>query len=835
MATSLSDFVAADAGRDGPPEAHSDAGSVTGQSVASGTTALTAVSWSTHRSQASTVQAGPVIEAEPKHKIVKASRPSDSSSNFAKPVAISDKRVSCQTFYFATRCNAVVHVDFYSSECCDGAKVRVKEVHDAEILSEAEDFADFITPVFHVTLNCGPRDSMPDGQSVDLIVEVDVEGGVNTNALAFVKRSSASADDVWGGVIGGEFETLPSPTGLRMRGRITTSSFSFWGVACCHAKVAMHHIHDGRARKLNLIVYSGAPEGSYPIPRDWNHVQNNVHTPMLKGFCMLQNSEGQPILMKHGKEFEVRLECDGVTKSQKAEWKHSSSYVACEQLEFDVQDIPSESWLKVRICRESTALVHRPRNGIREYAMRQENLLPHDCEKVDKGRRLRYWPEDVQACSPGPGKITCGYCFKAASEEEYLAIKGGGSLKVGPCCKGIKSLLLSGPGLIRPASEPAASPSADTAAVMQLVPGQGARRGQEAPTSSGKRPQGGLPVIEGFFCKKVPDKKQLLRDMEAVKRADAADKDERLMQLESQLMALETIDVHNEAQALTSKLSGGRRVFEILVHSQPSFDTFKRSMRSAKERTVRVLHLSGHGEFQCGFFWLKNQVVSTEYEQVSLDTFIRILQTEMDGASGGTIECVVLNACETEEMGKKLRGAGVSYVVCWQSEVQDNTAREFALQFYASLNEQDPTRARDYRRAFKHAASRISSGGGAQRAPAKHLAVGAVDFVCLLSESGNEFPDTGHIRQESDEDDLGSCAHTGQVFFIQEGNMEQDRLGCRKGALCQRTSLSSSYSTDAQDRKFAANGYAGVYRQRICALPRPPGSTHVDPRGPERD
>ena len=241
MATSLSDFVAADAGRDGPPEAHSDAGSVTGQSVASGTTALTAVSWSTHRSQASTVQAGPVIEAEPKHKIVKASQPSDSSSNFAKPVAISDKHVSCQTFYFATRCNAVVHVDFYSSERCDGAKVRVKEVHDAEILSEAEDFADFITPVFHVTLNCGPRDSMPDGQSVDLIVEVDVEGGVNTNALAFVKRSSASADDVWGGVIGGEFETLPSPTGLRMRGRITTSSFSFWGVACCHAKVAMHH------------------------------------------------------------------------------------------------------------------------------------------------------------------------------------------------------------------------------------------------------------------------------------------------------------------------------------------------------------------------------------------------------------------------------------------------------------------------------------------------------------------------------------------------------------------------------------------------------------------
>ncbi len=30
--------------------------------------------------------------------------------------------------------------------------------------------------------------------------------------------------------------------------------------------------------------------------------------------------------------------------------------------------------------------------------------------------------------------------------------------------------------------------------------------------------------------------------------------------------------------------------------TQPSFDTFKGSMRSAKERNVRLLHLSGHDE-----------------------------------------------------------------------------------------------------------------------------------------------------------------------------------------------------------------------------------------------
>ena len=46
-----------------------------------------------------------------------------------------------------------------------------------------------------------------------------------------------------------------------------------------------------------------------------------------------------------------------------------------------------------------------------------------------------------------------------------------------------------------------------------------------------------------------------------------------------------------------------------------------------------------------------------------------------------------------------------------------------------------------------------ASGGGATRAAQKHLAVGAVDYVRLLSEHGDEFPDTGHIRQGEEESD----------------------------------------------------------------------------------
>jgi hypothetical protein len=119
------------------------------------------------------------------------------------------------------------------------------------------------------------------------------------------------------------------------------------------------------------------------------------------------------------------------------------------------------------------------------------------------------------------------------------------------------------------------------------------RRSEGVPVVGEQTPSvapGKLPVIEGFFCKRIPDKKQLLLDIEAVELADAADKDELLTQLGARVMALATIDVHKEAQVHTSSLSGGRRVFEVHVHPQPSFDAFASSMRSARERNVRLLH-----------------------------------------------------------------------------------------------------------------------------------------------------------------------------------------------------------------------------------------------------
>ena len=148
------------------------------------------------------------------------------------------------------------------------------------------------------------------------------------------------------------------------------------------------------------------------------------------------------------------------------------------------------------------------------------------------------------------------------------------------------------------------------------------------------------------------------------------DKDKQLEQLKLRLEdSVEAIDVHQEAQELI-KLFAHSEVFTVQINPQPCFQDFTDSVRSARWRNVRVLHLTGHGESKCGFFWLKHPlknpaVSTTEYDnEISIDRFANILSSEVGGGQGkGTIECVVLNACETEPMGKKLRSVAASCCV----------------------------------------------------------------------------------------------------------------------------------------------------------------------------
>ena len=114
----------------------------------------------------------------------------------------------------------------------------------------------------------------------------------------------------------------------------------------------------------------------------------------------------------------------------------------------------------------------------------------------------------------------------------------------------------------------------------------------------------------------------------------------------------------------------------------------------------------------------------------------------------------MINACGTEGLGKKLRDAGVPHVVCWRSEVYDSSASAFTRDFYASFEEN-----KNYKISFRQASARFGSGEDAEtnlhtkrpmltglQSRVKYLHPNAVDYVCLLSKDGDEFPNTGHIQ-----------------------------------------------------------------------------------------
>jgi hypothetical protein len=224
---------------------------------------------------------------------------------------------------------ARVFVDFHSVERSQAIHLQVEEILDGEVLREAEDFADLISPVFRVVLQGASGGKVPDGQTVDLIVELeDVEDNLNTDSLVFIKRSE-ELDGMWCGVSGGIFDLVPSDCGkgLVLRGRVATDSFSWWGVAKCHVKVAAHHINSDGRRKLRFIVYSGAPVGSYPIPRNKDDVRKDPAS--SRNIAWLLHVSAQP---KGGRScpqrwsgVQVQGKKNSVVKSSSAKWKHKGS------------------------------------------------------------------------------------------------------------------------------------------------------------------------------------------------------------------------------------------------------------------------------------------------------------------------------------------------------------------------------------------------------------------------------------------------------------------------------------------------------------------------------
>jgi len=90
--------------------------------------------------------------------------------------------------------DAVVFVDFYTFERSQKMNIDVECIHSDQILLEAQEFADLVSPIFHVELRKGDlSDKILDGLTLDLIVELkNFKACINADSLVFIKKPSSS-------------------------------------------------------------------------------------------------------------------------------------------------------------------------------------------------------------------------------------------------------------------------------------------------------------------------------------------------------------------------------------------------------------------------------------------------------------------------------------------------------------------------------------------------------------------------------------------------------------------------------------------------------------------
>ena len=281
------------------------------------------------------------------------------------------------------------------------------------------------------------------------------------------------------------------------------------------------------------------------------------------------------------------------------------------------------------------------------------------------------------------------------------------------------------------------------------------------------------PGIVGFFAKKISDTAEIKKSVQALK-IDFTDTEQMAVGFEKLLNEkIENLDIHKEAEQLMLGFTHPRSAFTVDIYSQPTIKDFADVMASVAHKNVRIVHFSGHGETDVGFFWLNTK--SNEYEQTSLDFFAGLFKTESAGSRDrGTVDCVVLNACNTEMLGQRIRLAGVPHVVCWRTEVQNATAITFAKEFYKSLDEQDLQQGMDYPKAFRQAAARMLMWGAAssdtrKKAP-KFMASHAQDFIYLLSTQGDHAPEKVYFDKTDSTSRKPLDASTGVVFSAESVN-----------------------------------------------------------------
>ena len=109
----------------------------------------------------------------------------------------------------------------------------------------------------------------------------------------------------------------------------------------------------------------------------------------------------------------------------------------------------------------------------------------------------------------------------------------------------------------------------------------------------------------------------------------------------------------------------------------------------------KVLHLSMHGD-----------------ESLNLANRIALNRDDVKGAARGSIECVFINACSCSAIATVLSDSsyGVRWVISWETDVNDEAAKNFAESFYHYLGN-DTALTKDFEKAYNFALTELKKRG----------------------------------------------------------------------------------------------------------------------------
>ncbi len=139
---------------------------------------------------------------------------------------------------------------------------------------------------------------------------------------------------------------------------------------------------------------------------------------------------------------------------------------------------------------------------------------------------------------------------------------------------------------------------------------------------------------------------------------------------------------------------------ELDCFPQPTFEGFREAIHNCPARNVFMAYFWGHCS-EGGQLCFSRNESGSEMEMRDPEDVAFCIAGASRGvatwAGGGTIECVLLNACHTYSLAAALRRKGVRCVVCWHQEIKDSIAKKFAEKFLREL----VVNSTDYARAFE--------------------------------------------------------------------------------------------------------------------------------------